>query len=61
MIVCHVILQDHVIKWSCDFMDRSQPYRQDFIKVSCHPAKLDGHRHCVSGDMFLVCLAILMS
>ena len=24
MIVCHVILQDHVIKWSHDFMDRSQ-------------------------------------
>ena len=23
ILVCHVILQDHVIKGACDFMDRS--------------------------------------
>ena len=23
VLACHVILQDHVIKWSCEFMDRS--------------------------------------
>ena len=38
VLVCYVILEDHVIKWSRDFMVRS-------LMVSQHPAKCGGHRH----------------
>ena len=38
IIVYHVILQDHVIKGSCDFMDRSP-------SKSYHPAKFGVHKH----------------
>ena len=52
VLACHVILQDHVIKGSCDFM------------VSSHqgelPSKFGGHRHSDSKDiMNLVCHVIL--
>ena len=53
IIVYHVILQDHVIKGSCDFMDRSP-------SKSYHPAKFGVHKHSITGDMFLLCHVILM-
>ena len=46
-LVCLVILQDHVIKGSCNFIGGS-------LMVSHHPGKFSGHRHCGSGDKFLV-------
>ena len=49
ILTCHVILQDHLIKGSCD-LGRN---------VSYHPAKFGGHRHSDSGDMILVCRVIL--
>ena len=51
ILVCHVILQDHAIIWSCDFMGR--------VKVSHYPATFCDHKHCGSGDtIFLVCHVI---
>ena len=44
VLVCHVILQNHVIK------GRS-PHRQESIKVGYHPTKFDGHRDSNSGDI----------
>ena len=44
-LICHLILQDHVIKGSFDFMNRSS------LKVSHLPAKFVGHRHCGSRDI----------
>ena len=41
--VCHVNLQDHVIRALCDFMVR-KPF-----KISHHPTKFRRHRHCGSG------------
>ena len=39
-----MILQDHVIKFSCEFMG------------SYHPVKFGGHKHCGSEDInILVC------
>ena len=46
-LVCHVILQDHVIKGQV-ILWVGPPY------VSHHSATSTGHRHCGSGDMFLV-------
>ena len=44
----HMILQEHVIKGSCNFAD------------SNHPAKFDGQKHSGSGGiMFLFCHVIL--
>ena len=52
VLVCHVTLQDHVIKALYDFMIK--------IKIYHHPNKLGGHRHCGTGDiMVLVCHVIL--
>ena len=42
ILVCPVILQDHVIKGSFDFMG---------IRVSYRPAKFGGHRYSGSGDI----------
>ena len=39
VLFCQVILQDQVVKRSCDFMG-------DFI-----PAKFGGHSHCGSGNI----------
>ena len=51
ILVCQVISQDHLIKWSFDFIGRSPS--------SYHPAKFCGYRHCGSGDiMVLVCQVI---
>ena len=48
--VCHVTLQDHVIRGLCNFMVRSPS------KTSYHPTKFCSHRHCNSADvMVLVC------
>ena len=45
-LVCQVILQDHMVKRSYDFMDGSP---------SWYVTTLFGdHSHCGSGDMFLV-------
>ena len=40
-LVCHVILQDHAINVSCDFMGVRA------LMVSHHPVKFDSHRRCV--------------
>ena len=42
ILVCHKILQDHVVKDLCDFMARSS-------SVSHHPVLFGGDRHCGSG------------
>ena len=48
ILVCHVILQGHLIKVSC--------YGQEPIRVSCHPAKynvfslLKGSRDFIDGS-----------
>ena len=48
-LVCHVIKQEHVIKELGDYNDRCS------FKVSQHPTKFVGYRHCGIGDiMFLV-------
>ena len=53
ILVCYVILQDHVIKGL-------SLYRQAPIKVSYHPANFVGHKHCGGGDiMILVCHVML--
>ena len=52
ILVCHVILQDHVIKRSCDFMDRS-PSR----KVTILPSLVAIGTLVV--EMLLVCHVIL--
>ena len=49
-LVCHVILQDHVVKGSCDFMDGNPSW------LSHHSAKFGDHRHCGSGDMMFLVL-----
>ena len=41
ILVCHVILQDHVVMWSCDFMGRSG------LKLSHYPTTFNGLRHVV--------------
>ena len=52
ILVCHVILQDHVIERSCDFMDRS-PSR----KVTILPSLVAIGTLVV--EMLLVCHVIL--
>ena len=42
--VCHVILQDHVIK----------RYGQEPAKVSYHHAKFGGDRHCGNRDIMIL-------
>ena len=66
VLVCHVTLQDHLIKGSCDFMERNGRYngfglsrdltrpRDQELMVSYHPTKFSNYRHCGSGDVFLV-------
>ena len=50
VLVCHMILQDQVMKRSCDFMGRRP------IEASYHPVKVSGHSHSSSGVvMILVC------
>ena len=51
ILVCHVVLQDHVTKTPGNFMGRSPS--------SHHPAKFGGHNHSGSGDIVLVCHVIL--
>ena len=45
IIVCHVISQDQVIKWSNSFMVRK-------VKINYHLAKFGGLRHCGSGENY---------
>ena len=47
ILVCPMILQNHVIKGLCDFTG-TRPWR-----LSYHSAKLGGHRHLIS---WLICL-----
>ena len=47
ILVCHVILQDLVIKGYCDF--RGEPHM-----VSNRPAKFDGYKHCCSSNMIIL-------
>ena len=47
VLVCHMILQDHMTKGAGDFMDRN------------HPATFDEQWHCAGGGKILVCLVIL--
>ena len=47
VLLCHVILQDHLIKVK-------QFYAWEHLMVSNHPAKFGGRRRCGSGDMFVV-------
>ena len=50
ILVCHVVLQDYVIKGSLEF------YWQEAIKVGYHPVKFGSHRHSDGGDIVvLVC------
>ena len=42
-----MILEDHMIKESCDFMGRK------IIKVNYHLVKFGGHRHYVSEDRMI--------
>ena len=46
ILVCHVIFQDHVIKVSCDFINKKQ---------SRYVTILSGFVHSGSGDTSLVC------
>ena len=56
LLICHLILQDHMIKRSYDFMSRSL----STLNVSHHPAKFGSHRDCGSEDvMDLVCHVVL--
>ena len=49
-VVCHINLQDHMIKVLYDF------YGLEDLKASHHPTKCGSYRHCDSGDiMVLVC------
>ena len=40
VLVCHMILQDHIIKGPCEFMGRSPS------RLSYHPAKFGSHWDC---------------
>ena len=51
ILICHVILQDHVIKGSCD-LGR---------KVSYHPAKFGGHWHSGSGDIMILVRRVILT
>ena len=47
-LICHVTLQDHVIKGLYD-------YGNKLLTACNHHANFDGHRHCGSGAiMFLI-------
>ena len=52
VLVCQVFLQDHLTKGQSNIMGKSR------FKVSHQPAKFGDHRHCDTGDMFLVCHVI---
>ena len=47
VLVCHVILNDSMIKGSCNFMGGAP-------RGKSPPANSGGHRHCGGADMFLV-------
>ena len=50
-LVCHVILQNDLIRGSCDFFEWGP------LMVSRHLAKIGGHRHFGSGGKtFLICI-----
>ena len=52
ILVCHMILNNHMVKESCEFMEP--------IKVSHHPAKFGDDKNCCSGDkLLLICHVIL--
>ena len=56
ILVCHVILQDHVIKESYDVIG------EEPVQVNYHLTKFGGHRHCGGEDimiLILVCHVIL--
>ena len=42
------MLQDHVIKESCDYMG------EEFIMVSHYPEKFGGYRYCGSRDLMVL-------
>ena len=46
ILVCHVITQNHVIIWSCEFIDRS--------RSSHHPVKFCDNRHFGSGNIVVL-------
>ena len=48
ILACHLILQDHVIKESCDFCGWEP------LMISQYPAKFGDHRHCGSADVMLL-------
>ena len=52
VLVCQVILQDHLTKGQSNIIGKSR------FNVSHQPAKFGDHRHCDTGDMFLVCHVI---
>ena len=45
VLVCHVILQDHIIKLSCDLWARDG-------QGKLLPCQVGGHRQYFSGDVF---------
>ena len=47
VLVCHKILQDHAIRWSFYFMDKT-------LAASPTPAKFGGHGDHGKADMLLV-------
>ena len=50
VLFCHVISQNHVIKWSCGFMGRT-PYGNSYS------SKFGGDRHRGSGDVMVLVLS----
>ena len=47
ILVCHIMKQDHVAKWSSNLIGES-------LKVRHHPNRFDGHKHCGIGDIVMV-------
>ena len=48
--VCHVTLQDHVIRTLCEL----EPF-----KISHHPTKFRGRSHCDSGDIMVLVFHVI--
>ena len=46
---CHVISHEHLIEGSCEFIGGSS------LQYVTSPDKFCDHKHCDSGDMFLIC------
>ena len=54
ILVCHVILQDHVIKKSYDVVG------EEPVQVNYHLVKFGGHRHCGSEDIKILVSHVIL-